>query len=231
VTRGKFIVVEGGEGTGKSVLSSGLAAWLRLHGKAVVQTREPGGTPSAVRIREVFARPETSDPLTMEAEALLVSAARAQHVARLVEPALARGEWVVCDRFTDSTRVYQGSVGGCDGAALEQLIFFSTKGLVPDLTILLDCPPAVAAARAAGRNAEHGSSAKGEAAGHVERYDRAGESFYDKIRGSFLALAAARGEAGMAVISSAQDQEKVLADVVARVQKQWPAELQGQEAR
>ena len=225
MTRGKFIVVEGGEGTGKSVLSSGLASWLRLQGKSVVQTREPGGTPSAVRIREVFARPDASDPLTMEAEALLVSAARAQHVDRLIKPALARGDWVVCDRFTDSTRVYQGSLGGCDRDALEQLISFSTKGLSPDLTVVLDCPPDLAAARAAGRNAAVASAAGVP----VERYDHAGDSFYEKVRGSFLELAAARGPSTTAVISSAQDQEKVLADVVARVCRQWPAELRAQE--
>ena len=179
--QGRFITVEGGEGVGKSVFTAGLAAALRARGFTVVTTREPGGTPTADRIRALFAAPPAEDPLLMETEALLVSAARAQHVGRLVRPALTRGDWVLSDRFTDSTRVYQGALGGMAQNALESLIAFSTSGLEPDLSFLLDCDVATARARLAGRG--------GNQRDPVERYDHAQLAVHERLRDAYLQLA------------------------------------------
>ena len=184
----RFVSVEGTEGAGKSVFTAALAAMIRACGAEVVTTREPGGTLVADQIRALFASPPPGESLTPTAEALLVSAARAQHLEYLIRPALARGAWVICDRFADSTRVYQGTLGGLPIADLEALIAFSTAGQVPDLTFILDCPVALAAVRLQQRL----STAKDDAIGDtVERFDQAPAAVHERMRQGFLTVLAA----------------------------------------
>lgn len=151
---GRFIAFEGGEGAGKSTQARLLAESLRASGLTVVTTREPGGTPGAEAIRELLLHPPGAQGWPAEAEALLFAAARADHVAHLIRPALARGEWVICDRFVDSSRAYQGGGGGITDADLLTLHCFGSLGLLPDRTFLLT----VSADEAARRLTERGGS-------------------------------------------------------------------------
>ena len=180
--RGKFITLEGPEGCGKSTQAKMLADALRAAGKTVLLTREPGGTRLAELIRSLV-RDELDDPPVARSETLLFLAARAQVVAESIRPALARGEWVVCDRFSDSTFAYQGYGRGLDVQLLKQLNDFATEGLVPDLTILLDVPPDVSRARLSARQA---TTSTGE-----DRIESAGELFHRRLREGFLELARA----------------------------------------
>jgi dTMP kinase len=148
---GRFIAFEGGEGTGKSTQASLLAEALRARGLSVVTTREPGGTPGAEAIRELLLSPP-GEGWPAEAEALLFAAARADHVAHLIRPALARGDWVICDRFVDSSRAYQGGAGALGDEAILALHAFGSGGLRPDLVILLEADDAVLSARLAARD-------------------------------------------------------------------------------
>ena len=148
---GRFITLEGGEGVGKSTQSRLLAASLRACGLTVDCTREPGGTPGAEAIRALVLS-ETGDPWGACAEALLFAAARADHVEKRIIPMLAQGTWVICDRFIDSTRAYQGGGGGLDDTKILDLHRIGSGGLLPDLTILLDVPADVAARRLARRD-------------------------------------------------------------------------------
>jgi dTMP kinase len=190
--RGRFLTFEGGEGAGKSTQLSRLAARLEARGLTVVRTREPGGSPGADILRELLlsGRHDWAEL----AEVMLHFASRAEHVARVVRPALDAGHWVVCDRYDDSTMVYQGYGLGADRgaiAALSRLI-----GLVPDLTLVLDVPVATTAARLA---------ARGLAA---DRYERLGEAFFARVREGFLAVAAA-DPGRCAVLSGEGDIEAV----------------------
>jgi len=151
--RGCFIAFEGGEGAGKSTQARLLAEALRKRGFGVVTSREPGGTPGAEAIRALLLSPP-GESWTAEAEALLFAAARADHVARLIRPALARGEWLICDRFVDSSRAYQGGAGGLGDEAILGLHAFGSDGLRPDRVILLEGDEAALAARLAARGAE-----------------------------------------------------------------------------
>ncbi|MGY6638290.1 MAG: dTMP kinase [Erythrobacter sp.] len=153
VARGKFIAFEGGEGAGKSTQARLLAEALRARGRGVVVTREPGGTPGAEAIRALLLAPP-GEGWGAQAEALLFAAARADHIARLIRPALARGEWVVCDRFVDSSRAYQGGAGGLGDEAILALHRFGSDGLRPDLVILLEADEAVLAERLALRDGD-----------------------------------------------------------------------------
>ncbi|MFC3097777.1 dTMP kinase [Alteraurantiacibacter palmitatis] len=145
-TPGCFITFEGGEGVGKSTQVRLLADWLEGQGKDVLVTREPGGTPGAEAIRALLLDPEGTD-WTLPAEALLFAAARADHVARVIRPALARGAWVICDRFIDSTRAYQGGEGALPDEVILQLHGIGSGGLLPDLTVLLEVSPEIATRR------------------------------------------------------------------------------------
>jgi dTMP kinase len=148
VPAGRFIAFEGGEGAGKSTQARLLAEALRARGLDVLVTREPGGTAGAEAIRALLlGPPEGSAGWGAEAEALLFAAARSDHVARAIHPALARGEWVVCDRFVDSSRAYQGGAGGVGDAAILSLHDFGSGGLRPDLTILLEADETLLAER------------------------------------------------------------------------------------
>ena len=139
---GRFITFEGGEGTGKSTQAKALAQRLSSLGVAVVLTREPGGSPGAEIIRHVILS-GAAKPLGPDAEAILFAAARDDHVRSTIEPALARGHWVISDRFADSTRVYQGTVGQVDPVLLNALQRVTVGALEPDLTFVLDVPAAV----------------------------------------------------------------------------------------
>lgn len=148
---GLFVVFEGGEGAGKSTQAALLVSRLRALDQQVVATREPGGTRIAEDIRSLLLR-ASSDPMTGRCEALLFAAARADHVARVIRPALAAGQVVVCDRFVDSSVAYQGDARGLPRAEIAGLSDWATDSLVPDLTVLLDVAPAAGVARAQDRN-------------------------------------------------------------------------------
>ena len=175
-----FITVEGGEGVGKSLFLSLLCDGISGLGIKVLRTREPGGTPVGDRIRELFVRPPALDPLLIETELMLISAARAQHVKNLIKPSLKAGNWVLSDRYADSTRVYQGILGGLESEVVEAVIAVTTFGLVPDLTFVLDCDPELSIQRI---NTRTQAGQDGAA-----RYDNAKMATHRKIREGFLEL-------------------------------------------
>jgi dTMP kinase len=178
LTRGLFITLEGVEGSGKSTQIRHLRKVLTQAGYRVLQTREPGGTASAEAIRHILLTASSHEPVTPQAEALLILAARCQHVTHLIKPALLRGSVVLCDRFSDSTFAYQGFGRGLDLQWLRAANKVATGGLTPDLTLVLDLPVSVGLARRrAGR-------------GQQNRLDREKERFHQKVRRGFLALAA-----------------------------------------
>jgi dTMP kinase len=183
--RGRFITLEGGEGAGKSTQARMLAEALRAGGRDVLLTREPGGAPGAEILRGLLLSGDVA--WSLPAETLLHFAARAEHVEKTIRPALAAGTFVVCDRFYDSTMVYQGHALGGDRAAIASLA--AMLGLAPDLTLVLDVdvPTAVARMRARGTAAD--------------RYERLGQDFFARVREGFLAVAAA--EPGRCVVIDA----------------------------
>lgn len=207
--RGKFITFEGPEGGGKSTQVQTLAEWLRKQGKKVVVTREPGGTRMSELIRALV-RDEMEDPPVTRCEVLLFLAARAQVVSQVIRPALARGEWVVCDRFADSTFAYQGYGRGIDVQLLKNFNDFVTEGLVPDLTILLDVPPEVSRTRLAARQASTADTG--------DRIEAAGEMFHRRLREGFLDLAKAEPKR-FTVIDASKSIDKVAAAVQKMVQR------------
>lgn len=177
-TRGLFITLEGVEGSGKSTQSHHLAEALTRAGCRVLQTREPGGTATAEAIRHILLTALSHEPIASQTEALLILAARCQHVTHLIRPALQRGTVVLCDRFSDSTFAYQGFARGLDLRWLRAANEVATGGLTPDLTLILDLPVSVGLAR---RRADRGQQ---------NRLDRETERFHRKVRRGFLALAA-----------------------------------------
>lgn len=207
--RGKFITFEGPEGGGKSTQVQTLAEWLRKQGKKVVVTREPGGTRMSELIRALV-RDEMEDPPVTRCEVLLFLAARAQVVSQVIRPALARGEWVVCDRFADSTFAYQGYGRGIDVQLLKNFNDFVTEGLVPDLTILLDVPPEVSRTRLAARQASTADTG--------DRIEAAGEMFHRRLREGFLDLAKAEPKR-FTVIDASKSIDKVAVAVQKTVQR------------
>ncbi|EJU14018.1 thymidylate kinase [Sphingomonas sp. LH128] len=155
--QGRFIALEGGEGAGKSTQARLLAEALRGLGLKVVTTREPGGTPGAEAIRALLldgVEGDGGESWNPRAEALLFAAARSDHVHRLIRPALARGAWVICDRYLDSSRAYQGGGGGLSDADIASLHAIGSEGLLPDLTLLVEVTPAVAVHRLALRDTD-----------------------------------------------------------------------------
>jgi dTMP kinase len=178
MNRGKFITLEGIEGAGKSTVAAALAEALHARGISVRQTREPGGTPLAERLRQLVLQ-RGDESLSAEAETLLMFAARAIHLDNLVRPALERGEWVICDRFTDATRAYQGGGRGVDTTLIEQLAASVHRGLEPDLTLLLDLPVNMGLGRARARR-----QAKGESV--VDRFESETVQFFERVRASYL---------------------------------------------
>ena len=182
--RGKFITFEGGEGSGKSTQARLLAEALRARGIAVTQTREPGGSPFAEAVRGVVMSAAHA-AVTPLAEALLFSAARADHLVATIRPALDAGRWVVCDRFTDSTRVYQGVAGGLDAAHIATLERMVVGETAADLTLLLDIEPAEGLARATARRSDGGVLPMDPDTFETRRLD-----FHARLRAGFLAIAA-----------------------------------------
>jgi dTMP kinase len=168
----RFIAFEGGEGCGKSTQARLLAQKLRAHGLEVELTREPGGTPGAEAIRELLLNPP-GEGWGTQAEALLFGAARADHVARLIRPSLDAGRWVVCDRFVDSSRAYQGGAGGVGDQAVQTIHGIGSGGLRPDLTIILTIDRASAMARTAARDGDVADAIGGRSAAYHEKVDEA----------------------------------------------------------
>lgn len=177
---GKFITIEGIEGVGKSTNMRHLVHAIESAGHTVLTTREPGGTPMAERIREMVAE-HGDEPMPDIAELLLVFASRALHVNNVIRPALAAGSWVVCDRFTDSSRAYQGGGRGLPAEKIDRLAEWVHGDLVPDLTILLDAPVETGMERA-GRRSD------------PDRFESEQNDFFDRVRESYLQLAAAHPE-------------------------------------
>ena len=198
--RGRFITIEGPEGAGKTTQASRLEAALRARGVAVIGTREPGGTALGERIRELLLT-ATGTPIDPLADALLFNAARRQLVEEVIEPALEAGTTVICARFADSTRAYQGHGGGLPIAELEALEEIATGGLQPDLTLLLDLPVEVGLARKAPDDRTRFES----------DFDVA---FHRRVRNGFLAMAVA--EPGRFVVIDATAAEDAIAERIAR---------------
>lgn len=178
MSTGFFIVFEGGEGAGKSTQVAELARNLRSRGSHVVLTREPGGVPSAEAIRSILLNP-ANDGLTDRAEALLFAAARAEHAAQLIRPALDRGDVVICDRFIDSSVAYQGVARDLGVDQIADLSAWATEGLLPDLTIVLDIDPVDGLVRA------------GHTSATPDRMESESLSFHERVRQAFLDRAAA----------------------------------------
>jgi dTMP kinase len=177
--RGRFITFEGGEGTGKSTHAAMLAERLKSFGIRVQLTREPGGSPGAEIMRHILLS-GVARPLGADVEAVLFAAARDDHLATLIRPALEKGRWVVCDRFADSTRVYQGAAGRVEPKiirAMERVVVGDTK---PDLTLILDVPAKEGMRRATERRGD----------GAVDRFEAETLAFHEKLRDGFLTLAA-----------------------------------------
>jgi dTMP kinase len=209
---GKFISFEGGEGSGKSTQARALAERLKARGIPVVLTREPGGSAFAEQVRELILGKNTADHSAL-AEALLFSAARADHLERTIRPALAEGKWVVCDRFSDSTRVYQGVAGGLPKdviAILEQLVVSDTR---PDVTIMLDLPATDGLARAGNRSAQ--ADPTGPAA--ADQYEARPLAFHERLRDGFLVIATAEPERCV-VIDALEPAEKIAEQVWATIE-------------
>jgi dTMP kinase len=204
VALGRFITLEGGEGAGKSTQARRLGERLAALGLKPVVTREPGGSPGAELIRELLVTGQ-ADRWSPTAETLLMYAARRDHIERTIAPALAAGDWVVSDRFADSTRAYQGAGGGAPGSliqALERYVLGETR---PDLTLILDLPVDAGLARAAARS-------------HAEtRFEAKGEAFHQRLREGFLAIARVERDRCV-VIDAAQPVEMVEAAIWAVVE-------------
>ena len=179
--KGRFITFEGPEGSGKSTQVRRLASRLRQHGREVLVTREPGGTPTCEAIRGILQHDKTGEAIGPAAELLLFEASRAQLVAQVIAPALLQGAWVVCDRFADSTTAYQGYGRGFELLTVQQLNGVAVQGCVPDLTILLDVPVESGFERLKGR------PATGKA-GH-DRIERESRDFHERVRAGYLQLA------------------------------------------
>jgi dTMP kinase len=201
MTRGRFITLEGIEGAGKSTVAQVVSEWLAARGITARVTREPGGTPLAERVRKIVLE-RGNEAVSPRAETLLMFAARSIHVENLIRPALARGEWVICDRFTDASRAYQGYGRGMDLAWIEQLAGAVQGDLQPDCTLLLDLPVEVGLARARGRS--------GVAA---DRFEAEAAEFFERVRQGYLQIA--RAQPGrVRVIDAAVDLPAVTQKVV-----------------
>ena len=188
--RGKFITIEGQDGAGKSTNVTVIEAFLKHQGIDFIKSREPGGTPFGETLREVLLN-SSDDSIGDTAELLLVFAARAQHIQKVIEPALADGQWVLCDRFTDATYAYQGFGRGLDVSLVEQLEASVQGELRPDLTILLDLPVAVGESRAGQRSAP-------------DRFEQQQKSFKQRVRDGYLQLAE-KQSGRIKVIDASQD--------------------------
>jgi dTMP kinase len=194
---GKFITFEGGEGVGKSTQLQRIAAWLQASGVDVVTTREPGGTPRAEQLREILLK-RGEEPMPPSCELLLMFAARATHLANLIEPAIARGAWVLCDRFTDATYAYQGGGRGVPERAIDALVAIVHPQRQPDLTVLLDAPVDIGLTRAGRRNGSDGP----------DRFETERREFFERVRAGYLSRAA-RYPQRFRIVDAAGDMDMV----------------------
>ena len=200
-SRGRFITLEGGEGAGKSTLARALAEALETRGVRIKLTREPGGTPNAEAIRELLVSGD-ADRWSAVAETLLLYAARVDHVDRLIRPALEAGLWVICDRFADSTRAYQGAGGALPAERIAAIHKASIGDFSPDLTFILDLDP------------EHGlqrTRARGEA---VTRFETRERAFHQALRSGFLAIAEAEPDRCV-VLDAARPADELTEEAIA----------------
>ncbi|MBZ6378572.1 dTMP kinase [Pacificimonas flava] len=201
--RGRFVSFEGGEGSGKSTQVERLAVMLRERGHDVITTREPGGTDGAEEIRALLVGGEPGR-WSGRTEALLMNAARADHVEKLIRPALEEGIWVLCDRYAHSTLAYQGAARGLESDELIALHFIATQGLWPDLTVLLDMDAEAGLARAASRK------------GNETRFEEEGLAFHREVCAGFRAIAEV--DERMAVVDAGQAVDAVTAEIFALVE-------------
>ena len=201
--RGRFITFEGIDGAGKSTHVAWLADAIAARGHRVVATREPGGTPLGETLRDLL----LSTPMTHDSEALLMFAARREHLAHVIRPALARGEWVLCDRFTDATYAYQGGGHGVPAEHIAALERFVHGDLQPDVTLLFDVPLDVSRARLAKAQA-HGRT--------LDKFENEREAFFARVRDAYLARAAAAPER-FRIVDSSRPIEDVRAELAAMV--------------
>lgn len=200
--KGLFITLEGPDGGGKTTQAQKLVDWFRLYGREVVLTREPGGTDAAERIRELVLDPAYA--ISAQTETLLHLAARADHVDKVIRPALAEGKVVLCDRFSDSTLVYQGILRHMDLVQLRKLNDFSTGGLRPDVTLLLDGDPRVLLKRRNDR-------------GVVDKFELQGLEFHDAVRAGYLQLAKEEPDR-ILVVDATRDPEVVMEEIIKKLE-------------
>jgi dTMP kinase len=198
-SRGRFISLEGVDGAGKSTHAAWLADALTARGHRVVRTREPGGTPLGEALRDLL----LSQPMAHDTEALLLFAARREHVVSVIAPALARGDWVLCDRFTDATFAYQGGGRGVSADFLRELARRVHADCNPDVTLLFDVPPDVSRARLANA-AREGRT--------LDKFEREERAFFERVRAVYVALAAAESDRFRVI-----DASRSLADVRAEL--------------
>ena len=184
--KGKFLSLEGVDGAGKSTHQKFIADLLATRAPHVIQTREPGGTELAEKLRKTI----LEEALTPTVETLLIFAARADHVARVIRPALEAGHWVVCDRFSDATAAYQGAGNGVSAELIERLGAAAHPGLAPDRTLVFDCPWEVSRERLAGKT--------------LDRFERADRAFFERVRAAYLARARAEPARVRVIDASAQ---------------------------
>ncbi|MBB6092102.1 dTMP kinase [Povalibacter uvarum] len=206
--RGKFITIEGGEGVGKSTQIAFVREWLLAQGRETVFTREPGGTPRAERLRELLLE-NSGETMPDECELLMVFAARSTHLANVIRPALERGAWVVCDRFTDATYAYQGGGRGMDVSQIATLEQWVQKDLRPDLTLLLDAPLDLTSSRAQHRNTTIGTT---------DRFEREQREFFERVRSTYRARAQ-REPNRIVVIDASVERDQVSASIRAAIEK------------
>lgn len=198
--QGLFVTLEGGEGVGKSTLAANLKVRADASGITVYLTREPGGTPAAEQIRDVVLHTPDTDPLSPVSQALLMNAARADHFEKRITPALQRGELVICDRFADSTRVYQGVGGGMSSEAITALERISFDNKHPALTLILDAAPAALLERRKTR----------DSAADPDAFEARDLEFHERVRAGFLGIA--KQEPGRCVVLDALTPADTLAD-------------------
>ena len=210
-TAGKFITLEGAEGAGKSSLMSAISEWLAARGLEVLASREPGGTPVGEVLRDLLLDPK--HPITPMTELALMFASRAQHIEEIIKPALAKGVWVICDRFTDSSYAYQGSGRGFNLESISAFEALTIDNYAPDLTLLLDIPVELGLQRAA-------------QVGEPDRFEREATEFFQKVRAGFLARA--ETEQRIKVIDASADKAVVERHALLLIEQLW---LSSEQAR
>ena len=208
---GKFITLEGAEGAGKSSLMSAISEWLAAKGLEVLASREPGGTPVGEVLRDLLLDPK--HPITPMTELALMFASRAQHIEEIIKPALAKGVWVICDRFTDSSYAYQGSGRGFNPESISAFEALTIDNYAPDLTLLLDIPVELGLQRAA-------------QVGEPDRFEREATEFFQRVRAGFLARA--ETEQRIKVIDARADKAAVERHALLLIEQLW---LSSEQAR